>query len=140
MKYIWKILIAIVAIATISVGVVIAPYAYLFATFTWEAMIESNKETVFSSEVWKDDAKVNAEPFPRINMVDSLLQQYEFVGWQESDVLELLGEPTDTEFFASYDLVYWLGPERGFISIDSEWLVMRLDDGNTVQEVLVLTD
>ena len=26
-------------------------------------------------------------------------------------------------------MVYWLVPERSFFSIDSEWLVLRLDDG-----------
>ncbi|MEM9004028.1 MAG: hypothetical protein AAGE59_10945 [Cyanobacteria bacterium P01_F01_bin.86] len=140
MKRRWKILIVIAAMAAVSVGWVFAPYAYIFAAITWDAIAESKNETAFSSEVWQDDARIHAEPFPRINMIDHLLQQYEFVGWQESEVLKLLGEPTDTEYFQSYDLVYWLGPERGFISIDSEWLVIKLDDNKIVQEVLVLTD
>ena len=35
--------------------------------------------------------------------------------------------------FREYDYVYWLGPERGAISIDSEWSVLKLDTGSVVQ-------
>jgi hypothetical protein len=35
--------------------------------------------------------------------------------------------------------VYWLGPERGFISIDSEWLGIKFKD-NVVIEVEILRD
>jgi hypothetical protein len=38
----------------------------------------------------------------------------------------LLGEPPKTEYFKEFDLVYYLGPERGFMGIDSEWLVLKL--------------
>jgi hypothetical protein len=37
-------------------------------------------------------------------------------------------------------LVYWTGPERGLMSIDSEWLVMRLDGAGRVAEVSLVTD
>ena len=44
----------------------------------------------------------------------------------------MLGEPTVTSYFREYDLVYVLGNERGWMSIDSEWLLMRLDDTGRV--------
>jgi hypothetical protein len=37
-------------------------------------------------------------------------------------------------------MVYWLGPERGFIRIDSEWLVLRLDQSDIVREVRIVRD
>jgi len=39
----------------------------------------------------------------------------------------------------SDDYVYWLGPERGLFSIDSEWLVLKFKD-NVVTRAAVLTD
>jgi len=73
-------------------------------------------------------------------MVDDLVRQNRLIGMQRSDVLRLLGEPTRTEYFREYNLVYWLGPERGLFSIDSEWLVMRIDSSGRVTEAKLVTD
>ena len=55
-------------------------------------------------------------------------------------VIAIVGEPDKTEYFRDFDMVYWLGPERGFMSIDSEWLVFRLDDQNRVSEYKIVRD
>jgi len=52
----------------------------------------------------------------------------------------MLGEPPETPYFDECDLVYRLGMERGFISIDSEWLLFRFGDDGRVAEVLIDTD
>ena len=49
-------------------------------------------------------------------------------------------EPDKTEYFKEWDLVYWLGPERGFISIDSEWLVFRFDGQKKVTDYKIMRD
>jgi len=36
--------------------------------------------------------------------------------------------------------VFVVGPERGFISIDYEWLLLNLDDQGRVKEALLMTD
>jgi hypothetical protein len=51
-----------------------------------------------------------------------------------------LGEPKPQDFFVDYDLVYVLGPERGFISIDYEWLVINLDGAGHVNDAEIVTD
>ncbi|MBD1868846.1 hypothetical protein H6F95_16340 [Cyanobacteria bacterium FACHB-471] len=73
-------------------------------------------------------------------MVDNLLKQHTLAGMNRSEVVVLLGEPDMTDYFQDYDLVYWLGPERGLISIDSEWLVFRLDAQGRVSEHQLVTD
>ncbi len=73
-------------------------------------------------------------------MVDDLLNGHKLVGMDRASVVELLGEPTLTSYFHEYDLVYWLGPERGLWSIDSEWLVMKLDANRRVSEAKLVTD
>lgn len=70
-------------------------------------------------------------------MVDDLLARYELVGMTRDKVDELLGVPPETAYFTGFDYVYWLGPERGFISIDSEWLCIDFEDGVVVDARLM---
>ncbi len=73
-------------------------------------------------------------------MVDDLLARNDFQGKTRSEVTALLGEPPDTAYFQDWDMVYWLGPERGLFSIDSEWLVFRLNDDSHVTDYQLVTD
>ncbi len=57
-------------------------------------------------------------------MIDALLTQRRLNGLSRLEIVALLGQPTPTNKFAEHDLVYWLGPERGSLRIDSEWLVI----------------
>ncbi len=52
----------------------------------------------------------------------------------------MLGEPPPPEYFRDWDMVYRLGMERGFISIDSEWLVIRLGTNGRVTESRIVHD
>ena len=59
----------------------------------------------------------------------------------KDEVISLLGTPPETEYFKSHNnIVYYLGFERGLISIDSEWLVIDFDDNEKVNKYQVLTD
>jgi hypothetical protein len=73
-------------------------------------------------------------------MVDDLLKRHSLDEMTRAEVVALLGEPDDTPYFREWDMVYWLGPERGLIGIDSEWLVLRLDEHQQVIEHRVVTD
>lgn len=71
----------------------------------------------------------------RVHMVDDLLQKYKLIGKSNEEIIKLLGIPTETrndEIGATTS--YYLGNERGFISIDSERLVLQFDnDGNVIE-------
>jgi len=58
----------------------------------------------------------------------------------KSEIIDLLGIPPQTGYFRDYDLVYWLGPQRGFMPIDSEWLCIRLDSHGIATKAEILTD
>lgn len=94
----------------------------------------------FDSKTWQDQEQINDKPYPRRGMADSLLKERALHGKTREEVERLLGEPTNTEYFADYDVVYWLGPQRGFLALDSEWLVIRFDDSNRVTEYEIKTD
>ena len=94
--------------------------------------------TAFDSTRWKAENRLDAEGV-RVRMVDDLLRTQKLVGMSRAQLENLLGVPPVTEYFREYDYVYWLGPERGLFSIDSEWLVVRCDHG-VVVSAQVVTD
>jgi hypothetical protein len=92
----------------------------------------------FDPVAWQDEAQVRQEV--RLGMADRLVAQGTLHGKTRTEVVEMLGEPPLTEYFRDWDLVYWLGPERGFIRIDSEWLVIRLSPDGRVSEYRIVRD
>ena len=88
----------------------------------------------FSTERWK------RLPEKRVEMVDNLLEKYELVGMTHEEVMALLGKDTNTQYFKTEsNIVYYLGPERGLIRIDSEWLVLDFQE-DRVSEVNIRRD
>lgn len=92
----------------------------------------------FNSSSWKAENRRGADGV-RVRMVDDLLRTHKLVGMSRDQLEELLGVPPATEYFREYDYVYWLGPERGLFSIDSEWLVVKCGQG-VVVSAQVVTD
>lgn len=82
-----------------------------------------------------------SEQEQRVHMIDHFLNKNRLVGLKKSDVIDLLSVPTETSYFeAPNRWVYYLGPERGVISIDSEWLLINFDDGEHVISYDIVTD
>ena len=76
----------------------------------------------------------------RHRMADWMLLTHALNGLERADVVARLGNPPPTDYFNDWSMVYNLGAERGFISIDSEWLVIRVDDAGRVSEARIVTD
>jgi hypothetical protein len=72
-------------------------------------------------------------------MVDDLLDRNELRGMTREQVVGLIGPPDTVRDLTDYDMVYWLGPERGLIGTDSEYLVMKLDKAKHVTSVELIT-
>lgn len=90
----------------------------------------------FDAEVWRSEG----ESTIRQEMVDDFLHNHSPIGMTRQEVIDLLGEKSKTHHFPEYDLIYWVGIERGPYAIDSEWLVLRLDDNDKVIEAGLVTD
>ena len=72
-------------------------------------------------------------PEERVKIVDDLFRKQALVGLSKDKVIDLLGPETENAYFKEPgNMVYYLGPERGLISVDSEWLVIELDDNVVV--------
>jgi hypothetical protein len=95
----------------------------------------------FNSADWKSRSLDGDAMWPtRLRMVDDLMQRKHLEGQPRARVEELLGPPDRTEYFRDWDMVYFLGPERGYTRIDSEWLVLRLSAAGTVTEYRLTRD
>ncbi len=76
----------------------------------------------------------------RQRMADGMLVTRSLMGLTRTEVIATLGAPPPTDYFRDWSMVYNLGAERGFVSIDSEWLVIRLDASDRVSEARIVTD
>ena len=112
---------------------------FLVGFYFWLSQAVDFEPILFNSDIWKASEPEWSWESVRLKMVDDLKANYIHIGLSESGVLKLIGPPTDTEYFSGHDLVYYLGQERNAIGIDSEWLLIDLEDG-VVSDVSIATD
>lgn len=123
-----------------GVAALALPYFLVGGAIAYEAGGEYLARTPFNSAAWQDSARVFSEEPVRLRMVDDLLGRHKLDEMTRAEVVALLGEPDKTPYFKEWGMVYWLGPERGLIGMDSEWLVLRLDEYQQVLAHRVVTD
>ncbi len=90
----------------------------------------------FNGDKWKNADLSTRE---RVEMVGPLLDQHPLKGLSRTEVIELLGEPTSTDKWKNWDMIYVLGPTE-YMPIDHEWLVIRLDEEGRVTDYDVTAD
>ncbi|UPU34302.1 outer membrane protein assembly factor BamE [Geomonas paludis] len=124
-----------IRLALLGCAVVVgAVFWFLFG----DSIQERLNRREFDSTEWKNPKNVTYNI--RIRMVNDLLRRHHLTGMSREQVIAIIGEPDKTQYFKDWDMVYWLGPERGFLSVDSEWLVMRFNSQKKVSEVKVVRD
>lgn len=101
-------------------------------------------EVLFEREAWLHGTNPNKMYFPRLSMADNLINTGKLDGLTMQQVLDLLGKPNmkDVQWTKEdyFDLLYMLGPERGFISVDSEWLGISFSDHGKVKSYKLIRD
>lgn len=120
--------IKIVFLSIIIVGVIPPLYCIIMMG------LNENKAN-FTTGKWMEN------PSGRVYIVDNLVNTYELKGKTKREIHILLGKPTENAYFEEDDnIVYYLGDERGLISIDSEWLVISFNNREKVVKYEILTD
>ena len=94
----------------------------------------------FDAIGWRQNARVDPMYPARLTMVDDLLRRRLLEGATRDSVTRLLGPRDSTSYFPEWELVYWLGPERGLIRIDSEWLVVAFGVDGRVRAARIVRD
>ena len=128
----------IVTVVLLAVGAYSAWRAYRAARSQLAESRCDGHEKFIQSQ-WLDTSLVRSRLAIRGCMVDDLLDTHELRGMTRAQVVALIGEPDSTRDFPEYDLVYWLGPQRGLIGTDSEYLAMKLDKAKRVLSVELIT-
>lgn len=95
----------------------------------------------FVSTWWRDSEDDWGDPFNRRHrMADWLLLSRQLPGPSKDEIIARLGPTTNTSYFSRHDMVFLLGQERGLMAIDSEWLVIDLDDGGKSISAQIVRD
>lgn len=97
---------------------------------------QATPKTPFDPEQWRS---ADLTTRSRAEMVDSLLQLHPLRGKSRTAIVALLGDPTTTDMWPQSEMVYVLGPTRGF-AIVHEWLLIELDADQKVVSYTVLSD
>jgi len=115
-----------------ALGVSLLGYILLVCYLFFGPRIKSYSNKIpFESSQWK--AHLNDRDLAKQKMVDDLMSRHKLVGMSVNEVEELLGKPPTTGYFKDYDYVYWLGPERSVLGVDSEWLGIKFQDGVVIK-------
>ncbi len=113
----------------------------IYFYFAWPPIFNGPIE--FNPDVWRDGNNLNygSKEFPRLRMADGLIKSGALIGKTTSGIESMLGPQTKTKYFRpQYDLVYWLGRERSIISIDGEWLVIKVNESGISTMARIVRD
>ena len=99
----------------------------------------------FDAAMWRSqEGKVDNHMWPpRLCMVDDLMESGKLDELRREEVINLLGTPHSKGFpggAEDCDIHYHLGPERGFLRIDSEWLFIDFDEDDKVKRYWIYRD
>jgi len=95
----------------------------------------------FMAAWWDVDANRGTTLKTRYRIADRLVTSGRLDGMNRQEVIALLGDPvTDVTRMGKHDLIYVLGPERNFIGLDFEWLLIDFDHSGRVSRIEVATD
>ena len=96
---------------------------------------ENEYKSKFTTDKWLENES------ERTFMIDNLLKNHPLEGKTQQEIIAMLGDNIEMNYFQDENnIVYYLGDERGLISVDSEWLIIHIDDNEVVDKVEVVTD
>ncbi|MCP4371622.1 MAG: hypothetical protein GY797_26395 [Deltaproteobacteria bacterium] len=99
----------------------------------------------FDSAIWKDESSTKLDKnliSEREKMLKDLVENV-LPGKTKIEIQNLLGNSLETAYFSSInkDLIYYMGPERdNYITIDSEWLLIWLDESDKFKKYKLMND
>lgn len=130
-----------IRVAWYALGGVLTYAGLLGSLLARPALQQWRNEIAFGSVTWRANPRSANPMWPtRLRMVDDLMARRLLDGVSLDSVTALLGTPDSTAYFSDWSMVYYLGPERGLVSIDSEWLVIRLGPEGMVREYRLARD
>jgi hypothetical protein len=105
---------------------------------------EGSRRLTFSSETWLSESSSMATDSDRLSIRQKMLGSVVSAvlpGKSRGEIEACLGPSFETAHFrgAKYDMIYPLGWDRGY-GIDSEWLLIWLDERGVFKRYQIMTD
>ena|SRR5690349_2709550 len=95
----------------------------------------------FSASGWDVDTDHGNWLNTRYRIAERFTRSGQLHDMTREEIVGLLGKPvTDVTRLGHHGLIYVLGPERGLLGIDYEWLLIDFDLTGRVSNVEVMTD
>lgn len=118
------------------------PYVALVTfLFLWPPLTDHWHRRDFDAAGWRAAVEDGWSDWPvRLTMADDLVASGTLRERTRDEVEALLGPPTETPKFATWDMIYYLGPERSLLRIDSEWLVLKFGADGRAREISLVRD
>lgn len=124
------------SVATVAVVVLVAGFVH-------GPLPTGSRASRFDTLAWRTSPAFGAGDItPRQKMLADVVEQV-LPGKSRKEIEAALGPSEDTDYFAETgrDLIYMTGPERDTIfSIDSEWLLIWLDDSGRFEHYAIVRD
>jgi outer membrane protein assembly factor BamE (lipoprotein component of BamABCDE complex) len=119
----------------------------VYAMRIFSEQLNSDKDIVtkilFDKEAWKESKAIEKQRTVRSQMIDDLLQKYQFKSMTKEEIIDLLGKPIipqDRYTKEEWDMLYLLGLERyGAWSLDDEFLAFKFDEDGKVSHFRATT-
>lgn len=132
-------------VGTFLLGAVLAPLLMLaLLLFPWHIVESWWYSEPFDAAQWRAAHPNPPDPWPtRLRMADDLVATRRLDGFTAVQVEALLGPPDDEPGYRhafNCDAIWWLGPERGWIRIDSEWLCVNYGADSVVSSYRLARD
>jgi hypothetical protein len=99
----------------------------------------------FDSAIWQNESSTEPDDnliSEREKMLKDLVENV-LPGKTKNEIEKFLGKSLTTSYFASInkDLIYYMGPERdSYMNIDSEWLLIWIDESGRFEKCKLMND
>ena len=124
-------------------GLLAALIIVLIGRFVHGSLPTGSYARKFDERSWKTSPPyVAGDITPRQKMLGDVVE-HRLVGKTRLQIEAMLGSPLETSYFeeTGRDLIYMTGPERDTpFSIDSEWLLIWLDENGEFQRYAIYRD
>ena len=136
--------ITLVGVTLFLSTILIAPLSLALLHALPKTLPSGSDKKAFNSDLWKLESSTDWNDGISIreqmlkDVVENILPEK-----TKEEIQNQLGASLETDYFRSYDkdLLYYLGPERdGLITIDSEWLLIWLDDSGKFERYKIVND
>lgn len=132
-------------IGHVAFAAVLSFSGFLVASYLISGSLPSGSHlSAFDRSIWLDPMSaeyVKGDITPRQKMLAQVVAQ--LPGRNRQELEQMLGPSLETGYFQSSgrDLIYVTGPQRdSFVAIDSEWLLIWLDDMGTFERYAIVSD